>query len=88
MITSLNGKAAGTWKRFWLSHKEPIMMTTENSGAISEDEESYKDQPDNDNGKTQAQIDREEQERQDTMQRDHAQVVQDKQHAKLNPNDK
>jgi hypothetical protein len=36
------------------------MMTTENSGGISDEEFNYKDQPDNDNGKTQAQIDREE----------------------------
>lgn len=36
------------------------MMTTDNSTPISEDEANHKDTPDNDNGKTQTQIDREE----------------------------
>jgi hypothetical protein len=38
------------------------MMTTENSGAISEEEANHKDQK-SDNGKTQAQIDAEDHER-------------------------
>lgn len=71
------------------------MMTTQNSGSISEDDFNHKDNPDNDNGKTQTQIDQE----QDLVKAEvsapisESQVqpgreVQDKQNAKLNQNTK
>lgn len=58
------------------------MMTTDDQNS-SEQEANYVDSPDNDNGKTQKQIDRE-----SANQVDHAQRVAAEQNRKLDPDSK
>lgn len=62
MIISLSTKLHGIWKHYLRMVRRSKMMTTDDSN-ISEQDENYIDNPENDNGKTQAQIDQETQER-------------------------